>query len=112
MNFIMNKIKLLRNEFNMSQEELASKLNLSKGIISLYENGDRKPSLEVLFKLSEIFDCSIDYLVGKSDIKKPEGIKNTKITNNSGLDTNGLDENDFQDLQRHIDYIKKLKENK
>ena len=39
--------------------------------IAMYEKGDRKPSMEVLIKLSEIFNCSIDYLLGKSDIKNP-----------------------------------------
>ena len=42
-------------------------LTESKG--SLYEKEDRKPSLEVLLKLSEIFNCSIDYILGKSDIR-------------------------------------------
>lgn len=65
----MNRIKLLREENHITQEELASKLNLSKGIISMYEKEDRKPSLEVLLSLSEIFDCSIDFILGKSDIR-------------------------------------------
>ncbi len=65
----MNRIKQLREENKITQEDLAKKLELSKGIISLYENEDRKPSLEVLLKLSEIFKCSIDYILCKTDIK-------------------------------------------
>lgn len=68
----MNRIKLLRNEFNMTQQDLATKLNLVKGSIAMYENETRKPSMEVLIRLSEIFNCSIDYLLGKSDIKNPD----------------------------------------
>lgn len=68
----MNRIKILREENHITQEELAEKLTLSKGIISLYEKEERKPSLEVLVKLSEIFDCSIDYILCKSDIRNPE----------------------------------------
>lgn len=49
---------------NISQEELAQKLELSKGIISLYENDKRKPSYDVLMKLSELFNCSMDYIIG------------------------------------------------
>ena len=63
----MNRIKLLREEFKMSQKELASKLELSEGSISLYEKEERKPSYEVLLKLSDIFECSIDYIVGNSN---------------------------------------------
>lgn len=68
----MNKIKNLREELNLTQQELADKLNCSKSVIGLYENESRKPSLEILVKLSEIFDCSIDYLLGKTNIRKPK----------------------------------------
>ena len=62
----MNRIKLLRENMNISQEELAQKLKLSKGIISLYENDKRKPSYDVLMKLSELFGCSMDYIIGNN----------------------------------------------
>ena len=68
----MNRIKKLREEFQMTQQELADKLNGAKSTIAMYENETRKPSMEVLIKLSEIFNCSIDYLLGKSDIKNPD----------------------------------------
>lgn len=68
----MNRIKLLREEFNYTQQDLANKLECSKSVIGLYESETRKPSMEVLIKLSEIFNCSIDYILGKSDIRSPE----------------------------------------
>ncbi len=75
----MNRIKNLREELNMTQQELADKLEGAKSTVAMYEKGNRKPSLEVLVKLSEIFDCSIDYLLGKTDVRKPvENINNPK----------------------------------
>lgn len=71
----MNRIKLLREENSFTQLDLATRLNCSKSIIGLYESETRKPSMEVLIKLSEIFNCSIDYILGKSDIR------NTNISN-------------------------------
>ena len=68
----MNIIKILREEFNLTQQDLANRLKSSKSVIGLYESETRKPSLEVLVKLSEIFNCSIDYILGKSDIRNPE----------------------------------------
>ena len=65
----MNRIKNLREEFGMTQQELADKLNGAKSTIAMYEKGDRKPSLEVLMKLSEIFNCTIDYLMGLTNIR-------------------------------------------
>lgn len=65
----MNRIKKLREEFGYTQQDLANKLNGSKSVIGLYESETRKPSLEILVKLSEIFNCSIDYILCKTDIK-------------------------------------------
>lgn len=65
----MNRIKFLREELNMTQQELANKINGAKSTIAMYEKEDRKPSMEVLLKLSEIFNCSIDYLLCKTDIR-------------------------------------------
>lgn len=108
----MNRIKFLREELNMTQQELANKLNGAKSTVAMYEKGDRKPSMEILLRLSDIFDCSIDYILGKSDIRNPEELKNVKFANASGLDTKGLDKEDLEELQRQIDYMKKLKKNK
>ena len=65
----MNRIKFLREELNMTQQELANKLDGAKSTVAMYENETRKPSMEVLLRLSEIFNCSIDYLLGKTDIR-------------------------------------------
>lgn len=69
---MMNRIKFLREQLHMTQEELATELNLSKGIISLYENEVRKPSIEVLLNLSELFKCSTDYILGITSHKNPK----------------------------------------
>jgi len=70
----MNKIKNLREELGFTQQDLADKLEGAKSTIAMYENETRKPSMEVLIKLSEIFNCSIDYILGKSGIRNPEVI--------------------------------------
>ena len=62
----MNRIKTLREESNFTQQDLADKLECSKSIIGLYESETRKPSLEILVKLSNIFNCSIDYILCKT----------------------------------------------
>lgn len=67
----MNRIKFLREELNMTQQELANKLDGAKSTVAMYENETRKPSMEVLLRLSEIFNCSIDYLLGKTDVRNP-----------------------------------------
>lgn len=108
----MNRIKLLREESNYTQQDLANKLDCSKSVIGLYENETRKPSMEVLIRLSEIFNCSIDYILGKSNIRNPEEIKNITHANAGGVDITGLDEDDLKELQAQADYMKWKKKNK
>ena len=105
----MLRIKELREEKNISQLELAKKLNLTQQSISLYEKGDREPSIDVLKSIANFFNVSLDYLLGKSDIRNPDELKSTEFANAGGLDTKGLDEEDLKELQRQIDYIKKMK---
>lgn len=70
----MNRLKYLREEKNMLQEDLAKVLDVSQKTISNYETGERDMSTETLTKLSEYFNVSIDYLLGKSDIRNPEEV--------------------------------------
>lgn len=60
-------LKNLRTERNIGQVELAKELGVSKGIISLWENGLREPNMSSLIMLSKFFHVSIDYLVGLED---------------------------------------------
>lgn len=65
-----NRIKELRLENNMTIANLADKLGVSNRAISFYEKGERDISTETLLKLSEIFNCSTDYLLYKTDVKE------------------------------------------
>lgn len=65
----MNRIKQLREENKWTQSELSQKMDCAMSSIAMYEKEERKPSLEVLVKLSEIFNCSIDYILCKTDIR-------------------------------------------
>ena len=59
----------LRKERGIGQVELAKAIGVSKGIISLWENGLREPSLESLVSLALFFDISTDELIGYEKIK-------------------------------------------
>lgn len=63
------RLRELRIENGYTQETLASKLDVSPKTIGTWERGTREPPLKNLDKLSEIFDVSVDYLLGKSDKK-------------------------------------------
>lgn len=56
---IAKRIKALREEYNLTQEQLAKELNVSRNAISNYENGIRNPDLNLIIKLCEIFNISL-----------------------------------------------------
>ena len=63
----MNKIKILREERGWTQNFLADRINISRQVLSNYENEINQPSPDVLIKFADIFQCSIDYLLGRED---------------------------------------------
>ncbi len=63
------RIKELRLENNITQEELSRKLEISRISYSLYESSKRKVPLKILMKLAKEYNTSIDYIVGNTDKK-------------------------------------------
>ncbi|WP_160198824.1 helix-turn-helix domain-containing protein [Senegalia massiliensis] len=61
------RIRELRKEFNLTQEELGKKVGQTKSNISKYETGALEPGIDTLNSLARIFDVSIDYLLGNTD---------------------------------------------
>ena len=57
------RIRKLREKKNMSQSELAEKLNITNIHLSRIETGSRGASLDLLMEISEVFQVSLDYLV-------------------------------------------------
>ncbi|MEE0963500.1 MAG: helix-turn-helix transcriptional regulator [Ruminococcus bromii] len=78
----MNRIAELRKEKGISQISLSLKLNLSQKMISAYETGKSEPSIATLKKLAELFNTSVDYIIGYSDIRQPlDKILQTELNN-------------------------------
>lgn len=68
----MNRLKELRIEKGLLQSDIAKIIAKGTRIIGFYETGERDMGTETLAKLSEFFNVSIDYLLGKSDIRNSE----------------------------------------
>ncbi|HZK29399.1 MAG TPA: helix-turn-helix transcriptional regulator [Clostridia bacterium] len=60
----------LRKEKNLRQEDVAAELNTTRQTISKYERGDRQPDFHMLREIAEFYDVSIDYLFGRTQIRK------------------------------------------
>ena len=61
------RIRMLRKENNLKQEEAAKLLGLSISSYCRYERGEREPDASVLWRMADLFGVSIDYLVGRTD---------------------------------------------
>lgn len=61
------RLSFLRQEAGLSMDKLAEKVGLSKSSINMYERGEREPGINALISLSNFFNVSVDYLVGKID---------------------------------------------
>ena len=58
-------LKKLRNEKKWSQQEIAEKLNMNYRVYGTYERGERELPLNLAIKLADLYNVSLDYLVGR-----------------------------------------------
>ena len=56
----------LREDRDISRKDLAMVLNISVSTLGMYEQGRREPNIDMLIKMANFFDVSIDFLVGRS----------------------------------------------
>lgn len=66
---LSERIRLLRKERQLSQQELARIVRTSKSSINMYERGEREPGVPMLEALADCFNVDMDYLTGRSDIR-------------------------------------------
>ncbi|GHU85700.1 hypothetical protein FACS1894198_4040 [Clostridia bacterium] len=58
-----NKLRILRQQYNMTQRQLAHRLGISTSAVGMYEQGRREPDHEMLLSLCKLFGISVDYLL-------------------------------------------------
>jgi transcriptional regulator with XRE-family HTH domain len=62
-----DRITELRKQKSWSQNELAKKVEISREIIGRYERNDAMPSIDIAKRMADVFEVSLDYLVGNSE---------------------------------------------
>lgn len=82
------RLKQLRCEHNLTQDELAKSIKISKSSINMYERGEREPKFETLEAIADYFNVDMDYLLGRSNSRHLTEIKSllsslTTVFNNS-----------------------------
>lgn len=105
------RLKQLRSEHKLTQEQLGKKINVTKVSISGYENGNRTPDMETLQNLADVFDVSIDYLLGRSDPKpiQKSSLNDLEMRDDENIfffDLKGLSEEDIEKVKEHIEFLR------
>ena len=78
-----NNLKIIRNKKNLLQTKVAMDLNITQETISSYETGRVFPSSDMLIKLANHYNTSIDYLLCRTKYDMPiDSIKPNNITDN------------------------------
>lgn len=67
MNF-SERLKKLREDHNYTQQQLADALHVSKNSISHYELKVSMPSIDVMIEIADLFDVTLDYLLGRTNV--------------------------------------------
>lgn len=83
---LSDNLKRIRKENNLSQEQLADKLNVSRQSVSKWESGSAYPEMDKVLQLCKMFDLSMDELLNQ-DIKKTREEKNSKIDINKYIES-------------------------
>lgn len=70
---MVKNLKLLRQSAGVSQQKIADAIMVSQQSINKYENHNVEPDIETLIKIANYFDVSVDYLIGRNEIKEVAG---------------------------------------
>ena len=68
------RLKKIRTNKGLTQTEVANNLKISQQAYANYETGKRQPDQEMLAKIADYFDVSVDYLLGRIDTPKPSSL--------------------------------------
>ena len=88
------RIKELRNNHTWTQQELGDRLGVSKQSVSNWENGNIMPSIDVLVRMSDLFQTTTDYILNRE--------------NDLTLDITDLDSEQKAMVQRMVRYFRSI----
>lgn len=99
-----NRILELRNDADITRQELADKLGITRSSLEFYEKAKRTPDIEMITKIAQFFNVSVDYLFGLVDIPvQDESIK--MVARYTGLNNDALNMLHLCSLEQSKDFV-------
>ena len=105
LNILGNRIRILRLEANLTQEEFGKPYSLKKSTVSQYESGSSRPDDELKKRIALDYNVSLDWLMGLTDIRNYDN-KETTIALHSDVDYDDLPEEAKTEIYNFIDYVR------
>ena len=108
------RLKEIIGERDVTLRELVKRLNVSLGILSDWQNGNKKPKVESVIKLASYFDVSTDYLLGLTDIRSVDDSVQA-VARKTGLSEKAIDvlsemsKADVDKLSKMIEFYNTIK---
>lgn len=68
-----DRLRKQRNRLKLTQEDIARKIGVARTTYAMYEQNSREPDYATLQKLADLFDVSVDYLLGRTNDPTPPG---------------------------------------
>ncbi|WP_157800320.1 helix-turn-helix domain-containing protein [Sporolactobacillus pectinivorans] len=99
------RLKRLRESKNLSQQELADRLQLNRSTYARYELNQTQPDLETLRKIADFYDVSVDYIIERTNNKNPE----KKPEGRFFYDLDHASQEDLDELENYFQYMQERK---
>jgi len=121
------RLRALRKKYKLTMKEFGEKFSLAESTISGYENGNRKPDMDILSKFADFFNVSTDYLLGRTDEINLTNetfdslAEINKLVKEFGIDDFGffdieqwksLSPEDVDELRRHFEWVAQKAKNR
>lgn len=101
-----DRLKELRKSKNLTQTELGKILGVGKTTISMYETNNSTPNDEIKLKIADYFNVSLDYLLGKTNIKNYTDNNNATIALHSDTDYDDLPDEAKKEINNFIEFVR------
>ena len=104
----MERLKDLRSQKGATQKNVADYLGITQQAYANYEGGKREPDAEMLLKVSEYFDVSVDYLLGRK-LKDTSAPLDDKVLSFALFGRTDIDDDVLEDVKRYAAFVEQRK---
>lgn len=117
MKILAKRLKEARENAGLKQIDAAKKLGISNGTLSGYERNYRDPDTDILNRMAELYNVSIDYLLGRTNEREltieEKLSKELRLRDGENIyfyDMEGLDDEDIEMLKKQIELYREMAE--